>query len=869
MLVSLSLVWILGCTPAEPPPPTIRLMDATEPLVEVPPVVATEGQPSPQPLLALDFELGVGGFQKQPSTVKVRSKDGALCVDAAKKGTSAARRVIPLHNAQPIDLSLRMNATGIRPDGDAAGAGLVVRELNGEREVVTEHLDNPRLFGTKPWTDVKIGFTPHSRTRFLQIDLQAASGPARGTACFDDLQVVPVSGEGMYDVWFGPVTGAHSWMRSVSVGKDQRPVLLAPNDSAWVLPAAADRSAVLRFGVSAWPQGTEPKSKPCLRVRNHEAVLWQRCSKGKDKAEWLDVHVPLPKAEADHLLRFESTTDGGEALSLWSDPRVVRDMETKRPDVVLIVVDTLRADHLGVEGYGVRNTSPVLDEWAASSVRFAQAQATSGWTATSLGSVVTGLLPSRHRAGERRVRAFVPSAMSKEQRKNTSYLAIRPDASTLAELLRADGYETVGFTTNGFFGPRIGFHRGFSSYRTIAANNVNGAIGVAEAVGEWRKQRLGKGPTDPVFLTVHIVDPHHPYRIRLPANEGFAVPEELELVTETARGVEARVLRDVSREAQKHPEAVQMLYDAEIRHVDQVLGELLTTLKDDNTVYVLLSDHGEGFGEHGHFVHGNSLYQELLHVPLWIRAPGLSPAVVDEPVSLADVAPTVLSLVDVAADAPLDGQAILPAQPTGRVLYSEGMYQGPRHLGLRQGQYKYIRPLLTPVTRKDRVLKTVPEEELYDLVADPDEMTNLALSQPSVVSELRTKMMTHVGGAIPGVHLRCDLDATQRATVHVNGTLGRVQVMEVSPGDLVSVEPGHQEVRVVSDGFYVVIESVGALSDLSLRIGKSEPWRGPVPDPASPAKVGNCEIWQVLRAAVGSTLGEDDMEALRALGYVD
>ena len=366
------------------------------------------------------------------------------------------------------------------------------------------------------------------------------------------------------------------------------------------------------------------------------------------------------------------------------------DISFRGSNVIVVTIDTLRPDHLGAYGYKPIDT-PNIDRLAREGIRFNAAYTPVPLTLPSHASILTGLLPFTHGV-----------------RDNGGYYldATRP---TLATVLKAQGYRTGGFVSTFLLDSRWGVARGFDHYFdnfNVSLGDLNAMARVQRPASEtWAhaKRWLDTNASEPFFLWMHLYDPHTPY----------APPEPFR-----------------SRYSGR-------LYDGEIAYVDSVLGETVADLQHkallDKTVIVLLSDHGEGLGEHDEDEHGLLTYDSTLRVPWIMRLPHGQGAgtVVDEPVSLVDVFPTILQLIGALVPAGLDGvsRALAVSNPTGRagdVLYAESFY--PR---LRFGWSE-----LTTV-RNDRFkLIRAPNPELYDYRADPNESTNLAKSEPAVAARL-------------------------------------------------------------------------------------------------------------------------------------
>ena len=294
--------------------------------------------------------------------------------------------------------------------------------------------------------------------------------------------------------------------------------------------------------------------------------------------------------------------------------------------VVLVVVDTLRADHLPCYGYP-RDTAPAICGLADEALLFEDVTATSAWTKPSTASLLSGLYAKRH------------GALSDSE--------VLPDAVTiLPEILASRGYSTHAFSGNGIVGPDWNFDQGYDHF--VQFDDPPHHIR-SDAVNARALPYLRSLDERPFFLFVHYVDPHDPYTPDAAArhfSKGHPTPdrERFERFATRYRG------------GSRAPIEMQIdYYDDEIRFNDRSVGELLGALGDD-VVVVVTSDHGEEFFEHGAFTHRKQLFEESLRVPLLIRIPGFSgPRRVQRPISLVDVLPTLLDVLEIPVPAGLDG----------------------------------------------------------------------------------------------------------------------------------------------------------------------------------------------------------------------
>jgi arylsulfatase A-like enzyme len=364
--------------------------------------------------------------------------------------------------------------------------------------------------------------------------------------------------------------------------------------------------------------------------------------------------------------------------------------------IVLVVIDTLRADRL--PPHGGPASAPFLSRLAAEGVVFDAAQSTSSWTAPATASLLTSLHPHQHGV-------ITGYAMARRSRETAT--PIRPNripdgAETMAEALRAAGYRTFAASDNLNVCETMGFAAGFDRF---ASSEGRGADAVNEAVLAWRAEIAA---SERSFVYVHYFDPHRPY---------VAHAEWLDAT-----------LGDRSLAA----------YDSEIAFVDRSLAALLAALgADRDTLVVVTADHGEEFGDHGGTGHGNQLHGELVRVPLIVSWPAAFAARrVAAAVSLVDVLPTVRALAGSPPSARDAGRSLVPAL-RGDPLSAAAVF------AMRTGELTMPpRVRQSAITDRWRYLRLTPEgvEALFDLHADPAERRNVAASERAVVSALRSEL---------------------------------------------------------------------------------------------------------------------------------
>ncbi|MCH2173117.1 sulfatase [Myxococcota bacterium] len=391
---------------------------------------------------------------------------------------------------------------------------------------------------------------------------------------------------------------------------------------------------------------------------------------------------------------------------------------TRAPDIVLVSIDSLRADHLGCYGYEPE-TSPTLDALAELGARFENAMSTTSWTLPSHAALFTGMFDTTH--------GLVDNG-----------LRLHPGHTTLAETLRGAGYQTAGFFGGPYLHPTFGLGQGFDFYRscmTRIASDVSGADvrdaaraedggahadvtgpETVRAVSEW----LDGVDERPFFLFVHLWDVHYDY---------IAPPEYVQRFDPDYAGdLDGLDLMGNPRihagMAKRDLEHLIALYDAEIRFTDDVMAQLLAALERAgrlaSSIVVVTADHGEEFFEHGSRGHAQTLFDEVLRVPLLISSPGRIPAgqVIEDPVQLVDVMPTLLGLAGVSIPAGVQGRDLTP------LLMGEPLPTEPALVELRLDG----RNVSGLRTRSEKLLTAGDQRGMwFDLNSDPRERRALRI----------------------------------------------------------------------------------------------------------------------------------------------
>lgn len=304
-------------------------------------------------------------------------------------------------------------------------------------------------------------------------------------------------------------------------------------------------------------------------------------------------------------------------------PNGCKGKKIKDFNVVLIVIDTLRSDHLPFYGYG-KNTAPFLWELAKKSVIFENAFSASSWTSPGTASIFTSLYPYQHGV----LMGLLAIRNARKIDPNVEVNRIPEEITTITEVFKEHGYQTYGVSDNLNIGERQGFSQGFDKFRTFMYKQ---APAVNRTIKKWHKELTTKGK---YFLYIQYMEPHAPYHPREP----WYKPHE------------DRKKNRISA------------YDSEINFVDQHIKELFELFQwDKNTLIIITADHGEGLWDHGLMGHGKTLYREELQVPLMFYLPGtITPGRFSTNVSTIDILPTVRELLGLPGDKNDEGVSLVP-----------------------------------------------------------------------------------------------------------------------------------------------------------------------------------------------------------------
>jgi arylsulfatase A-like enzyme len=541
--------------------------------------------------------------------------------------------------------------------------------------------------------------------------------------------------------------------RKHTIGATESNILFSPPKSEFVFDVILPKDGVLDFGIgivrdqnfeSAQTfKADEAKGVEfiiILEMKGRRKTIFQKNLMLPPRQESRTLNFSMNKVDLPYRMeqaRLSFMTTGAEgAFAYWYNPVLYR-RSVKKSNVILVSIDTLRADHLGTYGY-TRETSPALDSLAQDSAVFLNTFATSAWTLPSHASMLTSLFGFNHQI------------YYNDER-------IGPSLATLADVLRQDRFFCAAFTGGVYVGSRYGFSKGFDSFSERQGDfSVHDAAERAfQAVSEW----IGQNQDKYFFLFVHTYQPHSPYDCPAPYNSVFLGHDSnLQKVNilDYLGGREG-TFKPLSEEERQD---FIGLYDGEIRYTDEwLIKPLLSRLKQlalyDRTMVIVTSDHGEEFFDHGGWEHGHTLYHELLRVPLIMKFPNskFRGKRIETIVSQVDVMPTILEEMGIDdKDLGLDGRSLHPLlkgeSREDRVFFADRRSHvtdtnTSQRVTLNDGRMKLI---LNKVFSPQELTfylyppPVTPPVELYDLREDPAEKKNIADKNADLVRRLTAQM---------------------------------------------------------------------------------------------------------------------------------
>jgi arylsulfatase A-like enzyme len=520
--------------------------------------------------------------------------------------------------------------------------------------------------------------------------------------------------------------------------------IMAPPPSRFEFELKTPPSGILEFGAGIFaypgsPAGRKTRFQVQAETRDGQThILYDQVIQrdpGPLRDQIRTLRVDLSRwAEQTILLGFETAPDPlaagpdteiGPGLAYWVNPIVFQPGADAPPNVILISLDTLRADHLGCYGYG-RPTSPFLDTLAEDGALFEHTYAQSPWTLPSHLSMLFSLNSASHQVyfNDQKINGELPS---------------------LATHLKDRGYLTCGLTAGGYVSPIFGFSKGFDRYdNPTKGHKERQGKDEAERLFEVTDRWIEDNHDKPFFLFLHTYQIHDPYVCPPPYNSMFLEDEG----SAPWSGLALHALldeqggdRDFTPEERAN---IVALYDGEIRYTDEkLLRPLVRRLKElgiyDKTLLIITSDHGEEFEEHGGWLHGHTLYDEAIRVPLLIKFPGSEyrGRRLGSVVRIIDILPTVMDVLDIPFDrGSIEGLSLLPlltGKETGdRVFISDLAHKNipepcPAMIATNRGRLKFI------LQASDKGPDTV---RAFNLLQDPEERTDISHRAPSVREEV-------------------------------------------------------------------------------------------------------------------------------------
>lgn len=387
----------------------------------------------------------------------------------------------------------------------------------------------------------------------------------------------------------------------------------------------------------------------CLDARLDELDV--RSKQVKGDIQRLNRQLELLDAGVTRAERILQESGLAENFPSPYDPeRLLPEGHPTKPDVILLSIDTLRADHLGAWGYE-RDTSPFLDELAREGTLFRNAWSVSPWTLPSHTTMLSGQFPNRHGAVEDHIR-------------------IRPDLPLLQERFQAADYATAGVVATMFVSSKYGFDRGFDYFQDFGVkdkktNNLS-TVDAEHVFAHALNWAQGQDDGTPLFAFVHVYDAHYGYNAPPPFDERFdRAPRIGDAVYRSYFDYKKQMISD---EQLTHQVAQ---YDEEIAYIDHMFRDLVTRWRRSGRELIVMvtADHGEEFGERGSWGHAHTLFREQLHVPWIVHGPGIRAQDLDQRVGLEDLAPTLASLTGL-APLDVDGVDRAPTLTRGTQVYA-------------------------------------------------------------------------------------------------------------------------------------------------------------------------------------------------------
>jgi arylsulfatase A-like enzyme len=635
--------------------------------------------------------------------------------------------------------------------------------------------------------------------------------------------------------------------REIAIHGDRRAGISLDSPGRIAFRSDSISSPELRFGLAVRP----PDAEIAMEVMvNGERI---RGEKWTAERAWVERRIDLARF-SNRPLEIQLSFEGEEARVLLAHPSILGSASKAFPNVILYVVDCLRADHVGAYGYGLE-TTPEIDRLAAEAVLLEDLNSCASWTKPSTACLFTSMLPTFHRA-------------------RTVDDALPRDRTTLAEVFRRAGYTTAAWVANPVIDPRVFFfNQGFDrwvdlrsfeerSRRSHLHDTNPDAAEITAAALPWLEEHR----RDAFFLYLHSLDLHYPYKARPPFDSRF--------VSEESGGL----VRD------------RELYDAELAYNDREIGKLVARLKElelyDDTLLFVTADHGEEFGEHGASRHGKTLYQQVLHIPGVLKLPRsrLGGRRSKALASNIDVAPTLLELAGIEVPPEFQGRSLVESLEKDVVVaerraVAELLAPNVVSYSIRDERFKRVKALMPD-----------PSEMLFDLDSDPGENRNLLPAAPAEASGLAADLETLVQLGQHGAHVSVEgrrEGAAMRVVIETDSEIASAFRFAISTGDVLEIAPDRKRItlRFEADGrarhlvvqtdppgadLRLVVTADGerlagrslAMEDLAVSVAEAERLLHETDDPV--------RVWYLAQGSGRHQvdLDQETLDVLRALGYV-
>jgi arylsulfatase A-like enzyme len=562
----------------------------------------------------------------------------------------------------------------------------------------------PATYGTHELTvPVSVLAPGENRIRLTFRSAAPIPGGRRSAAAVERIEIgaaAPAAGEAAPD---------DSLSGEMDLGGDRRRALFVPGPSrlSFYVQVPAGGKLAAAYGA------TTPGTTALVRVASDDSAT-ATLLEGAASARWTEGSWDLSRW-AERAVRIDLVSRGGAVA--WAGARILAPAPAPTPSrpkidkidrIFVWMVDTLRADKMHVYNSQTIVQTPHYDAFAEDATRFAWAQVPGTWSLPSHASILTGVYPTVHKATahEARLDKGVPF---------------------VAELMRKAGYRTAMFSSNGYVSAKWGFDRGWDINRNFIRENLpNGADYLWKTAKPWI---LANGPR-PQFVYLATVEPHVIYNPKKQYLARYWKKPYHGPIKPALTGIQLGQIKTGKLKINDNDKAyLEALHNAEITESDAYFGVFIADLKTaglyDTSAIIVISDHGDEFWEHGDVGHAQSVHQELVHVPLIIRVPGVFPAgkVVTTDVEAMDLFPTVLDLAGIATPPKTQASSLLPllqGELGPRAAWSQNLGMSR---GLKVGRY--------------RVVHSGARIELYDEIADPLEKTDLYARSPIALRQMR------------------------------------------------------------------------------------------------------------------------------------